>query len=157
MARKAPTGPHSQAQNTSDRKTASGLKVSRWPTIVGVMKVKYVGARFERAVAYHPSCHLMRELKVREEPMMLLSAVGGIRLVEVRDREECCGLGGLFSVKFPHISGAMLEDKLARIVESGAQVVVSNDCGCLMQIGGALHRAGSPIEVLHLAEVLAAR
>jgi L-lactate dehydrogenase complex protein LldE len=125
--------------------------------IVGVMKVKYVGARFERAVAYHPSCHLMRELKVREEPMMLLSAVGGIRLVEVRDREECCGFGGLFSVKFPHISGAMLEDKLARIVKSGAQVVVSNDCGCLMQIGGALHRAGSPIEVRHLAEVLAAR
>jgi len=125
--------------------------------IVSVMKVKYVGARFERAVAYHPSCHLMRELRVREEPMALLSAVNGIRLVEVRDREECCGFGGLFSVKFPHISGAMLEDKLARIRESGAEVVVSNDCGCLMQIGGGLHRAGAGIEVRHLAEILAAR
>jgi L-lactate dehydrogenase complex protein LldE len=125
--------------------------------IVSVMKVKYVGARFERAVAYHPSCHLLREMKVREEPIALLSAVNGIRLVEVRDREECCGFGGLFSVKFPHISGAILEDKLARIAESGAEVVVSNDCGCLMQIGGALRRAGSPIEVRHLAEVLAAR
>jgi L-lactate dehydrogenase complex protein LldE len=125
--------------------------------IVGVMKVKFVGARFERAVAYHPSCHLMREMHVREEPMALLSTVGGIRLVEVRDREECCGFGGLFSVKFPHISGAILEDKLARITESGAEVVVSNDCGCLMQIGGALHRAGSSIEVRHLAEVLASR
>ncbi|HVA80384.1 MAG TPA: (Fe-S)-binding protein [Candidatus Binataceae bacterium] len=125
--------------------------------IVGVMKVKYVGARFERAVAYHPSCHLMRELRVREEPMALLSAVNGIRLVEVRDREECCGFGGLFSVKFPHISGAMLEDKLARIRESGAQVVVANDCGCLMQIGGGLRRAGAGIEVRHLVEILAAR
>jgi L-lactate dehydrogenase complex protein LldE len=125
--------------------------------IVSVMKVKYIGARFERAVAYHPSCHLLREMRVREEPMALLSAVNGIRLVEVRDREECCGFGGLFSVKFPHISGAILEDKLARINESGAEVVVSNDCGCLMQIGGALHRAGSPVEIRHLAEVLALR
>jgi L-lactate dehydrogenase complex protein LldE len=125
--------------------------------LVGVIKVKYLGARYERAVAYHPSCHLMRELCVREEPMALLSAVKGIKLMEVAKREECCGFGGLFSVKFPHISGAMLEDKLAAIRESGAEVVVSNDCGCLMQIGGGLHRAGASIEVHHLAEVLASR
>ncbi len=125
--------------------------------LVSVMKVKYLGARYERSVAYHPSCHLMRELHVREEPMALLSAVNGIRLVEVAKREECCGFGGLFSVKFPHISGAMLEDKLNAIRESGAEVVVSNDCGCLMQIGGGLRRAGAKVEVHHLAEVLAAR
>ncbi len=125
--------------------------------LVGVMKVKYLGARYERAVAYHPSCHLMRELHVREEPMALLSAVNGIRLMEVAKREECCGFGGLFSVKFPHISGAMLEDKINAIRESGAEVVVSNDCGCLMQIGGGLRRAGAEIEVRHLAEVLASR
>src|SRR5713101_16999 len=108
--------------------------------IVNVLKVKYVGARYERA-----------------EPMMLLSAVGGIKLCELRDREECCGFGGMFSVKFPHISASMLEDKMARIKESGAEVVVANDCGCLMQIGGGLSRAGEKIEVRHLAEVLAAR
>ena len=125
--------------------------------LVGVVKVKYLGARYERAVAYHPSCHLMRELRVREEPMALLSAVNGIRLMEVAKREECCGFGGLFSVKFPHISGAMLEDKVRAIQESGAEVVVSNDCGCLMQIGGGLRRAGANIEVHHLAEILAAR
>lgn len=123
--------------------------------LVNVMKVKYLGARYERAVAYHPSCHLLREMGVREEPLALLSAVKGIRLVEVRDREECCGFGGLFSVKFPHISGAMLEDKLSRIRESGAEVVVSSDCGCLMQIGGGLRRAGAHLEVHHLAEILA--
>jgi L-lactate dehydrogenase complex protein LldE len=125
--------------------------------LVDVLKVKYVGARFERAVTYHPSCHLMRELGVREQPRALLSAVNGIRVVELRDREECCGFGGLFSVKFPHISGAMMEDKLARIRESGAEVIVSNDCGCLMQIGGGLHRAGDKVETRHLAQVLAAR
>lgn len=125
--------------------------------IVNVLKVKYIGARYERAVAYHPSCHLMRELGVRDEPMTLLSAVAGIRIRELRDREECCGFGGMFSVKFPHISASMLDDKLARIKESGAEVVVANDCGCLMQIGGGLSRSGENIEVRHLAEVLAAR
>jgi L-lactate dehydrogenase complex protein LldE len=125
--------------------------------IVNVLKVKYVGARYERAVAYHPSCHLMRELGVRAEPMTLLSAVAGIRICELRDREECCGFGGMFSVKFPDISASMLEDKMARIKESGAEVVVANDCGCLMQIGGGLSRTGEKIEVRHLAEVLAAR
>jgi L-lactate dehydrogenase complex protein LldE len=125
--------------------------------LVDVLKVKYVGARFERAVAYHPSCHLMRELKVRDQPLQLLSAVNGIRIVELRDREECCGFGGMFSVKFAPISGGMLEDKMARIEESGAEVLVANDCGCLMQIAGGLHRKGTKIETRHLAQILASR
>jgi L-lactate dehydrogenase complex protein LldE len=125
--------------------------------LVDKLKVKRVGARFERTVTYHPSCHLMRELEVRTQPLTLLSAVDGIRVVELREREECCGFGGLFSVKFPHISAAMLEDKIARIRESAAEVVVSNDCGCLMQIGGGLSRAGAAIDTCHLAEILASR
>jgi L-lactate dehydrogenase complex protein LldE len=125
--------------------------------IVNVLKVKYLGARYERAVAYHPSCHLMRELGVRTEPMTLLSGVAGIKICELQSREECCGFGGMFSVKFPHISASMLDDKLARIKESGAEVLVANDCGCLMQIGGGLSRAGAKIETRHLAEVLASR
>jgi L-lactate dehydrogenase complex protein LldE len=125
--------------------------------LVDVLKVKFVGARFERAVAYHPSCHLMRELRVRDQPMQLLSAVNGIKIVELGNREECCGFGGMFAVKFGPISAAMLADKVARIKESGAEVLVANDCGCLMQIGGGLHRAGVAIETRHLAQVLASR
>lgn len=125
--------------------------------LVGVLKVKYVGARFERTVAYQPACHLRRDLGGREEARLLLSAVSGIRIVELNDREECCGFGGPFSLKFPELSGAMLEDKLAALRVSGAEVVVSADCGCLMQLAGGLHRAGDRIETRHLAEVLAAR
>jgi L-lactate dehydrogenase complex protein LldE len=125
--------------------------------MVNVLKVKDVGARFERSVAYHPSCHLLRELGARDEPMRLLSAVRGIRLCELPDREECCGFGGMFSVKFPHISAAMLEDKLNRAAESGAQVLVANDCGCLMQIAGGAHRRAMALETMHLAQVLASR
>jgi L-lactate dehydrogenase complex protein LldE len=125
--------------------------------IVNVMRVKYVGARFDRTVAYHPACHLTRELGVVDEPRILLGQVEGLRLVDFRNPEECCGFGGLFSVKLPHISAAMVEDKIVRLKECGAQAVVANDCGCLMQIGGAIHRQGLAIETFHLAEVLAAR
>lgn len=125
--------------------------------LVRVLKVKYVGARYERKVAYHPACHLVRELKVGDEPRLLLGAVNGLKLIDFGHSEECCGFGGLFSVKFPQISAAMVEDKIARISESGAEAVVANDCGCLMQIGGALHRKGLSIETRHLAEVLASR
>jgi L-lactate dehydrogenase complex protein LldE len=125
--------------------------------IVDVLKVKFVGARFDRKVTYHPSCHLMRELRVRTQPMDLLSNVDGIKLVALPDAEECCGFGGMFSVKFGSISTAMMSDKIARIAQSGAEVVTASDCGCLMQIGGGLRRAGSPVEIRHLAEILASR
>jgi L-lactate dehydrogenase complex protein LldE len=125
--------------------------------LVNVLKVRYVGARYERAVAYHPSCHLMRELRVGDEPRILLSGVQGLRLIDFRNPEECCGFGGMFSVKFPHISTAMAQDKIDRVKESGAEVVVANDCGCLMQLGGAMHRQKLKIETRHLAEVLASR
>jgi L-lactate dehydrogenase complex protein LldE len=125
--------------------------------LVNVLKVKFVGARYERTAAFHPSCHLMRELRVGDEPRVLLSAVQGLRMVDFRNPEECCGFGGMFSVKFPQISTAMAEDKIERLQESGAQVLISNDCGCLMQLGGAMHRRGVAVEPRHLAEILASR
>ena len=125
--------------------------------LVNVLKVKYVGARYPRVVAYHPSCHLTRELRAGDESRLLLGAVDGLKLVDFRNPEECCGFGGMFSVKFPDISTAMARDKIDRIVQSGAEVLVANDCGCLMQLGGAMHRQRIKIEIRHLAEVLASR
>jgi L-lactate dehydrogenase complex protein LldE len=71
--------------------------------------------------------------------------------------EECCGFGGTFSVKFPEVSGGMARTKIDSIVRSGAEVVVGVDASCLMQIQGALSRAGVPVGTMHLAEVLARR
>jgi len=125
--------------------------------LVNVLKVRYVGARYPHTVAYHPSCHLTRELGVMDEPRLLLSAVRELKLVDFRSPHECCGFGGMFSVKYPHISLAIAQDKIERVRESGAEVLVSNDCGCLMQLGGVMHRQGLNIQTRHLAEVLAAR
>jgi L-lactate dehydrogenase complex protein LldE len=125
--------------------------------LVNVLKVKYLGARYPHKVAYHPACHLTRELRVGDEPRILLSAVRDLKLVEFRNPEECCGFGGMFSVKFPHISLGMAQDKIERLKESGADTLVANDCGCLMQMGGTMHRQGVPIQTRHIAEVLTAR
>jgi L-lactate dehydrogenase complex protein LldE len=71
--------------------------------------------------------------------------------------EECCGFGGTFSVKFADVSGAIARTKVDSIARTGADTVVSIDSSCLMQIDGALRRAGSGIRTMHLAEVLASR
>jgi L-lactate dehydrogenase complex protein LldE len=112
------------------------------------------GGEVTAAVAFHPSCHLLRGLGVREQPLAALGSVDGIQQVAVQDQEECCGFGGLFSIKNAEISSGMLERKLAAIEQSGADRVVSCDLGCLLHIGGGLHRRGSPIRVQHLAQLL---
>ena len=91
---------------------------------------------------------------MKREPAALLGAVSGAQAVEVRDQEECCGFGGLFSVKNAEISSAMLERKLAALEASGADRVVSCDLGCLLHLGGGLHRRGSRIRAQHLAQFL---
>lgn len=101
-------------------------------------------------VAYHPSCHLLREMGVRDAPLTLLSQLPGVRVVSVADAEACCGFGGTFSVKMEVISGAMVKDKATAIAQSGAEVLVSMDSGCLMNIGGALDKAGHPIRSVPL-------
>jgi L-lactate dehydrogenase complex protein LldE len=77
-----------------------------------------------------------------------------VQQAEVHEQEECCGFGGLFSVKNAEISGGMLDRKIAAIEASGADRVVSCDLGCLLHIGGGLHRRGSAIRVQHLAQLL---
>lgn len=125
--------------------------------LLEVARVEDVGARMEAVVTYHDSCHALRELGIREGPRRLLARVRGLELRELRASEECCGFGGTFAVKFPELSTAMVRTKIKAIEETGAGYVVSVDPSCLMQIQGALRRAGSPIRTLHLAEVLAQR
>jgi L-lactate dehydrogenase complex protein LldE len=112
------------------------------------------GALTTTSVAFHPSCHLLRGLGVRDEPLALLNGVAGVTQASVREQEECCGFGGLFSVKNAAISSGMLDRKLIAIEASGADRVVSCDLGCLLHIGGGLHRRGSAIRVQHLAQLL---
>ena len=74
--------------------------------------------------------------------------------VPLTRQDQCCGFGGSFAVRYPEISGSMVDDKMKCVLDTGANVLVSTDTGCLMNIGGRLHRAGQSIEVLHIAELL---
>jgi L-lactate dehydrogenase complex protein LldE len=107
-----------------------------------------------RPVTYHPSCHLLRGLHVKDEPVRLLdAAVEGAR-VTLPGAEECCGFGGLFSIKMSEISSAMLARKLDHVHETGASTLVACDASCLLHLEGGLRKRGAPTEVRHLAEVL---
>ncbi|MBI3950532.1 MAG: (Fe-S)-binding protein [Acidobacteria bacterium] len=123
--------------------------------LVNVLGVEDVGARYDGKVALHQSCHLLRELNVRNEPLRLLKAIRGIQLVELERADVCCGFGGLFSIKYPQISGGILQEKVETIKRSGADVVVASDVGCLMHIAGGLSRQRIPVRTMHIAELLA--
>jgi L-lactate dehydrogenase complex protein LldE len=123
--------------------------------LVRVLGRTDLGARFPGAVAYHPSCHGLRGLGLRDEPLTLLRRVRDLRLVALAGAEECCGFGGFFSVTYAGLSGAMLDAKIRAIEASGAEVVTATDVSCLMHIAGGLSRRGSTTRVMHLAEVLA--
>jgi L-lactate dehydrogenase complex protein LldE len=120
-----------------------------------VMKVERVEAQFPARATYHDSCSGLRELGIREEPRQLLASVAGVSLREMTDADVCCGFGGTFCVKYPDISDKMLEKKLKHIAATGADTLIAGDLGCLMNMAGKLKRAGSPIKVRHVAEVLA--
>jgi L-lactate dehydrogenase complex protein LldE len=117
--------------------------------------VEDVGARFAEKVTYHPSCHSLRMLHVGDAPRRLLRAVRDLTLIELPDQDQCCGFGGTFAVKNADVSAAMLAEKDACVVQTGADVVTALDNSCLMQIYGGLHRAGSAVRTMHIAEILA--
>ena len=123
--------------------------------LVHRMGLEDVGARFERRVTYHPSCHSLRMLKVGDAPVRLLRAVRGLEYVELANREQCCGFGGTFAVKNADVSAAMLAEKRCAVLQTEAEVVAALDNSCLMQIWGGLHRGGSAVRTMHLAEILA--
>lgn len=125
--------------------------------LLEVAGVEDVGARLDEIVTYHDSCHALRDLGIRGGPRKLLENVRGLELREMDVAEECCGFGGTFSVKFAEVSGGMARTKIESILRTGARAVVSIDSSCLMQLQGALSRAGLPIRTMHLAEVLASR
>ncbi len=123
--------------------------------LVDVLGMTDVGAFYPYRVTWHPTCHSLRLLGLGDRPRRLLEAVEGLELIELPAADTCCGFGGTFSLKNAAVSSAMLEDKLRHVNATGAERCASGDASCLMQIGGGLSRAGSPVRPVHLAEILA--
>jgi L-lactate dehydrogenase complex protein LldE len=123
--------------------------------LIDVLEVEDVGAHYPHRVAYHPTCHSLRLLRVGDRPLRLLRNVSGIDLVPLPDAETCCGFGGTFAVKNADTSTAMLADKMRNVLATGAEVCTAGDSSCLMHIGGGLSRLRTGVRTVHLAEILA--
>jgi L-lactate dehydrogenase complex protein LldE len=123
--------------------------------LIDVLDVRDVGAYYPHRVTYHPTCHSLRMLRVGDKPLELLRQVRGMTLVELPAADTCCGFGGTFAIKNSDTSTAMLADKMANVIETGAEVCSAGDSSCLMHIGGGLSRIRSGVRTVHLAEILA--
>lgn len=123
--------------------------------LVDVLGVRNIGASFSGKVTYHDSCHLLRGLGIGEQPRLLMQHVENLHFIEMNDSDICCGFGGTFSINYPEISTAMVDEKVDNIVASGADFVTGCDVSCLMNIKGRLARRNIDIGVVHIAEILA--
>lgn len=123
--------------------------------LVDVLGVVDVNGRFDGKVAYHASCQLLRGLGISEQPKSLIRSVAGVDFVHMSGAEKCCGFGGEFAVRYPEISGAIVSEKAAHYVESGADILVACDPGCLLNIGGYLSRHHPEKKAIHIATFLA--
>lgn len=102
---------------------------------------------------YHRSCHMLRELRIEDEPERLLEEAGYERR-EPATTGRCCGFGGLFTVKLPELSQAMADEVLDAYAATGAQTVVGCDTSCLLQLQGRARHRGMALAFEHLAQAL---
>lgn len=110
--------------------------------------------RLEATVTYHDSCHMLRSLGERRSPREMLERIDGVRLIEMPNSEQCCGFGGTFSAKFPEVSVALADQKLAEARATGARYLVSADPGCLLHLAARARAAGVPVRSRHVAELI---
>jgi L-lactate dehydrogenase complex protein LldE len=106
-------------------------------------------------VAFHDACHGLRLLGLKNQARELAENIEGVTVTELTGADQCCGFGGLFAVKMPEVSGAMLRDKVTNIDASEADVIVTGDASCLTQMNGGLSRQQAGKRVVHIADFLA--
>lgn len=122
--------------------------------LANVLKARFTDRGPPVTVTWHSSCHALRETGATAAAKSLLRQLANVTLVELVREHECCGFGGTFAVKRPEVSAAMVEDKVEDIRVTGASLVLSSDCGCLLNITGAMERQGLAVQGRHLAEFL---
>ncbi len=105
-------------------------------------------------MTYADSCHLRNAQHVVDAPRRLIRAIPGVEYVELEGADRCCGSAGVYNIVHPDIAGQLLDDKVAKILKTGADIVVTTNSGCHFQLQAGLRKAGAPVRVMHLAELL---
>lgn len=143
-----------QTRDRNRAETVSAVTFELTEFLVDVLGVTNTEARFQGKLTYHDCCHALRELGIRQQPRQLLASIPGAEKVELTGADECCGFGGLFSVKNAGISTAMGQRKTRNLAECGADVVAMCDVSCMTHINGLLKRQAQRCRAVHIAEVL---
>ncbi|MBM3325722.1 MAG: (Fe-S)-binding protein [Calditrichaeota bacterium] len=123
--------------------------------LVNRLGITDLGAYFPHRVTYHASCHYLRGLGERGAPRQLLEKVEGLELIEGDWGEECCGFGGVFSVKYPALSRHIADRRAASLAAGGAEYITGVDDSCLGHLTQAFRRLQKPQQTLHIARILA--
>lgn len=124
--------------------------------LVDGLGITDIGAKLTPTkVAFHHACHGYRLLQLGTQAQALAREIDGVEVVDLQGADQCCGFGGLFAVKMPEISGAMLNDKVKNIDAADADVIITGDSSCMTQMNGGLSRKDSPKRVMHIADLLA--
>jgi glycolate oxidase iron-sulfur subunit len=111
-------------------------------------------APVKRTVTYHDPCHVVHGQKIRTQPRALLAQVPGLRVVELKEADWCCGSAGTYNLTQPEMATRLQERKIAHVQATGADAVVTANPGCIIQIAQGLAAKGSPVQVLHIVEIL---
>jgi glycolate dehydrogenase iron-sulfur subunit len=106
-------------------------------------------------VTYQDACHLVHAQRIRKQPRALIRAIPGVELVEMRHPDICCGAAGLYSTLEPSMSRRILSDKMDDLLSTNADVVVTANPGCQMQLEAGLRSRGSKMRVEHVSELVA--
>lgn len=138
------------------RAQALALRVVEFTSfLVDHLGIVDLGASCSKKVAYHASCHGLRNLGLGPQAEALLDEVEGLNRVEIERSTECCGFGGLFAVELPEVSAAIMNDKLDHVEAAAPDWLVGGDVSCLLHLEGGLRRRGSDVEIRHIAQILA--
>ncbi len=123
--------------------------------VVGVSEDDFLDSKGKK-VTYHAPCHLCRGLEVKDAPRELM-VKAGLDYIECAEEEVCCGFGGTYSVKFPKVSAQLLSKKMNNIKETGADILLTDCPGCVMQLRGGAKKNGLDVEVRHISELMSER
>jgi glycolate oxidase iron-sulfur subunit len=104
--------------------------------------------------AYHDACHLQHAQAVRVQPRLILQSIPGVQVREIPESDICCGSAGIYNMLEPEAAAQLRDRKVGNILKTDAEVIVSGNPGCLLQIATGLESAGRPMRIMHLVEVL---
>jgi glycolate oxidase iron-sulfur subunit len=137
-----------------DRAAAFAARVSDISEFLAAEPLRVPLQPVRRRVTYHDPCHVVHGQKIKKEPRALLAQIPGLELVELPESDWCCGSAGTYNLTQPEMARRLQERKIAHVTSTGAEVVVTSNPGCIIQIAQGLRDAGSPVEVRHIVEIL---